>query len=120
MRKLKKEESLLKYAQDIFNAIKTSIPTLNELTLDFTKFIHSHYEELEEQFVKDMFFIHGKSMIEFLDSLKQIEQEKEEELRLQRGRDLCQEQLLKSLYQKYLLAIKMFLSESAEIVTLRK
>ena len=61
---------MIKYASDIFNALKTGVPTLNELTLNYDKFISEYYAELKEKFRADMVFIHGKNMIEFLQKLK--------------------------------------------------
>ena len=52
-----------KYAQDIFQVIKTGMPVINELTLDFSKFIQEHCQALESQFVKDILFIYAKNMI---------------------------------------------------------
>lgn len=54
---------MIKYASDIFNALKTGVPTLNELTLNYDKFISEYYMELKEKFRADMVFIHGKNMI---------------------------------------------------------
>ena len=35
--------------------LKNGMPSLNELTLDFNKYINEHYEELEERFLKERF-----------------------------------------------------------------
>ena len=57
------------------------MPSLNELTLDFNKYVNEHYEELEERFLKDILFIYAKNMVEFLqkimDTKKRISFEKE-------------------------------------------
>lgn len=66
VRQVEKTDNLLKYAQDIFNVLKTGMPVINELTLDFVKYINEHCASLETQFVKDMLFVYGKNMIEFL------------------------------------------------------
>jgi hypothetical protein len=42
------------------------MPVINELTLDFNKFIVEHCRALESQFVRDILFIYAKNMIEFL------------------------------------------------------
>ena len=60
---MERGESIFKYATDIFNALRTGVPTLNELTLNYDKFITEYYAELRDKFRKDMVFIHGKSMI---------------------------------------------------------
>lgn len=57
---------MLKYLQDIFNVIKTGMPVINELTLDFNKYITEHCQALESQFVKDILYIYAKNIIEFL------------------------------------------------------
>lgn len=72
---------MIKYAQDIFNVIKTGMPSLNELTLDFNKYVHEHYQELESRFLRDILFIYAKNMIEFLqkmmDTKKKVESQKQ-------------------------------------------
>ena len=42
MKGIDRNESLLKYAQDLFNVLKTGMPVINELTLDFSKYINEH------------------------------------------------------------------------------
>jgi hypothetical protein len=71
VRGIERNDSLLKYAQDIFNVLKTGMPVINELTLDFGKFIGEHCRALEAQFVKDILFIYAKNMIEFLHNLSE-------------------------------------------------
>lgn len=73
MKGVDRSESILKYAQDIFNVLKTGMPVINELTLDFTKYINEHCEALENQFVKDILYIYAKNMIEFLHKLTEAE-----------------------------------------------
>ena len=68
-RRIERNESFLKYAQDVFNVIKTGMPVINELTLDFAKFIQEHCQLLETQFIRDILFIYAKNMIEFLQKL---------------------------------------------------
>ena len=46
MKGIDRNESLFKYAQDIFNVLKTGMPVINELTLDFVKYITEHCEAL--------------------------------------------------------------------------
>lgn len=62
----------MKYASDLFSVIRTGVPQLSELTLDFHTFIKEYYHDLKEKFVKDMVFVHGKNVIEFLQTLKDI------------------------------------------------
>lgn len=69
MKGVDRNESILKYAQDIFNVLKTGMPVINELTLDFSKYINEHCEALESQFVKDILYIYAKNLIEFLQRL---------------------------------------------------
>ena len=57
------DNNLLKYASDLFTVIKTGVPTINELTLDFNKFIREYLEDLKHKFVKDMVFVHAKNII---------------------------------------------------------
>jgi hypothetical protein len=75
VRGIERNESLLKYAQDILNVLKTGMPVINELTLDFGKFIGEHCHALEAQFVKDILFIYAKNMIEFLHHLAEAPSE---------------------------------------------
>jgi hypothetical protein len=63
--------NLFQYATDVFRVLSTGVPTLNELTLDFGKFVTEYYAELRDKFRKDMIFIHGKNMIEFLQGLQE-------------------------------------------------
>jgi hypothetical protein len=60
---IERNESLMKYMQDIFNVIKAGMPVINELTLDFNKYIHEHCQALESQFVKDILYIYAKNII---------------------------------------------------------
>jgi hypothetical protein len=69
MKGVDRNESILKYAQDILNVLKTGMPVINELTLDFSKYINEHCEALESQFVKDILYIYAKNLIEFLQRL---------------------------------------------------
>ena len=71
VRRVERNESFLQYAQDLFNVLKTGMPVINELTLDFTKFIYEHCQLLEIQFVRDILFIYAKNMIEFLQRLNE-------------------------------------------------
>lgn len=48
------------------------MPVLNELTLDFHQFINSHFNDLCRKFLKDMTFIYGKNMIEYLQRLDKL------------------------------------------------
>ena len=57
------DNNLLKYASDLFTVIKTGVPTINELTLDFNKFIKEYHEDLKQKFIKDMVFVHAKNII---------------------------------------------------------
>jgi hypothetical protein len=59
-------DNLVKYASELFSIIKTGVPTLSELTLDFNTFVREYYRELKDKFVKDMVFVHAKNVIEFL------------------------------------------------------
>ena len=63
VKRVNRDDNLLKYATDIFSVIKTGMPTLNELTLDFNKFIREYHESLRRKFVKDMVFVHAKNII---------------------------------------------------------
>lgn len=63
VKSIERSESILKYAQDLFKVLKTGMPVINELTLDFNKYIHEHCEILESQFVKDILYIYAKNMI---------------------------------------------------------
>lgn len=63
MRNVVRGENLLQYTSDLFSVLKTGVPTLNELTLDFKKFISEYHIELKQKFIKDMVFIHAKNMI---------------------------------------------------------
>ena len=71
VRRVERNESFLQYAQDLFNVLKTGMPVINELTLDFTKFIYEHCQLLETQFIRDILFIYAKNMIEFLQRLNE-------------------------------------------------
>lgn len=51
---------------------------INELTLDFNKYIQEHCEALEMQFVKDILYIYAKNMIEFLQKLTEAAKQGEE------------------------------------------
>lgn len=66
VKSVSRSENLMKYASDIFSVIKTGVPTLSELTLDFNTFIKEYFKQLKEKFVKDMVFVHAKNVIEFL------------------------------------------------------
>lgn len=74
MRGIERNDSLLKYAQDVFNVLKTGMPVINELTFDFNKYIDEHTRTLEGRFVWDIRFVYAKNMIEFLHSLEEAVQ----------------------------------------------
>jgi hypothetical protein len=95
---------LLKYAQDIFNVLKTGMPVINELTLDFGKFIAEHCRALETQFVKDILFIYAKNMIEFLHNLEEAGEEG--------AKAICAPQVVTNLYSAYVLSIEKYVKEA--------
>ena len=81
VRGVEKSGSFLKYAQDLLSVLKTGMPVINELTLDFTKFVNEHCEALEGQFVKDILFIYAKNMVEFLHRLAEAESHSESNIK---------------------------------------
>lgn len=104
---MERNESFLKYAQDIFQVIKTGMPVINELTLDFSKFIQEHCQALESQFVKDILFIYAKNMIEFLHRLAEASTMGEGQ-----AKDVCQPQAVQTLYSSYLLSLEKYVKDS--------
>lgn len=44
VKSVSRSENLMKYASDIFSVIKTGVPTLSELTLDFNTFIKEYFK----------------------------------------------------------------------------
>ena len=76
------------------------MPVINELTLDFVKYINEHCAALESQFVKDIIYIYAKNMIEFLQKLNEAIKIDEEHVK-----DVIQHHNVKSLYTSYLLSL---------------
>lgn len=107
VKNVERSESLLKYAQDLFQVIRTGMPVISELTLDFSKFIHQHCQALESQFVKDILFIYAKNMIEFLHRLAEAQP--------QQGAELCTPLAVQTLYSLYLLSLEKYVKEAGAL-----
>lgn len=53
---------------------------MNELTLDFHDFVKRNLEQLCRNYLKDMTFIYGKNLIEYLQSLDKLVKTPKEEM----------------------------------------
>jgi hypothetical protein len=115
MKGIDRNESLLKYAQEIFNVLKTGMPVINELTLDFSKYINEHCEALESQFVRDILYIYAKNMIEFLQKLAEATKVSEES-----AKEVCQASNIQSLYSSYLLSLEKYVKDAAILMKERE
>lgn len=93
--------------------IKTGVPTLNELTLDFNKFVREYHQELRSKFTKDMVFVHAKNVIEFLQKLKDSTPENA-------AAAICNFSLLKNLQEGYLLSMENYIKQGKAIIESRK
>lgn len=92
--------------------IKTGVPTLSELTLDFRTFIKDYYSDLKLKFVRDMVFIHSKNIIEFLQTIKTADKKE--------ATEMCEVSVVKNLQSGYKLSMENFAKQANEILNLRE
>jgi len=80
------------------------MPVINELTLDFNKYIIEHSKALESQFVKDILFIYAKNMIEFLHNLTDASEED--------AKNICSPQIVQNLYSTFILSVEKYVKDA--------
>lgn len=72
VREIERTGSLWDYAREFISVLSSGVPVINELTLDFHEYIATYLNELCQKFLKDMTFVYGKNMIEYLQRLDRL------------------------------------------------